>query len=136
MGEDRERLLSIRQPLLERGYSVAFSRPNPKRFRSGDRMKVRLSQRNRNNVDLFLWYPQPDGTLDRINYIRSDRMKGRDFPASWALPVTRGKWEGLDVAIPAEPEKLAAWRFGKDWRTPKRTRGSSRFVGSWAEEHP
>jgi hypothetical protein len=122
-GEDREKLLALQPELLAMGYHATFAPPRPtQRFRTGDRMKVRISNRNHTNVDIFIWYPDKPkkGYLDRKNYIGADMYKGREFPMDWAFPLARGEWDGIDVSIPAEPEKLAAHRYGPTWQEEKR----------------
>lgn len=121
LGDDRAKLLNLQAEFLGMGYHAVFKPIRPtERFRSGDRMKVRLSQKNHTNVDIFIWYKRPGKILDRKNYIGADLYKGREFPMNWALPLTRGKWDGIDVNIPAEPEKLAEHRYGASWQTPLR----------------
>ena len=122
-GEDRDKLLALMPELQALGYHAVYAPPRPtERFRTGDRMKVRISNRNWTNVDLFLWYPnQPTkGFLDRKNYIGADLYKGRDFPMKWAFPLGRGQWDGIDVSVPAEPELLAEHRYGASWREERR----------------
>ena len=122
-GGDRAKLLALIPELLGLGYHAVYAPPRPtQRFRTGDRMKVRVSNRNWTNVDLFLWYPdQPiKGHLDRKNYIGPDLYKGRDFPIEWAFPLQRGEWDGIDVSVPAEPELLAAHRYGDTWMEERR----------------
>ena len=117
-GEDRDKLLALQPELLGLGYHAVFSPIRPtQKFRSGDRMKVRISNRNHTNVDLFVWYPNKPvkGFFDRKNYIGADLYKGRDFPMEWALPLQRGQWDGIDVSVPAEPEMLAEHRYGPTW---------------------
>jgi hypothetical protein len=122
-GHDREKLLALQPELLGMGYHATYAAPKPaERFRTGDRMKVRISNRNHTNIDLFIWYPDKPkkGWLDRKNYIGADLYKGRDFPMKWAFPLTRSQWEGIDVSLPAEPARLAEHRYGANWRVPTR----------------
>jgi hypothetical protein len=112
---DREKVLAQMQPMRQAGYMVTYTQPRQGRFAGGGRMKVRLSTRNHTNTDVFFW-DQRGELLDRQNYIRVDRHKGREFPLLWALPATRGQWEGVDVAIPAEPLKLVEHRYGMNWQ--------------------
>jgi len=117
-GGDRDKLLALQPELLGLGYHAVFSPIRPtQRFRSGDRMKVWVSNRNHTNVDLFVWYPDKPkkGYLDRKNYIGADLYKGRDFPMDWAFPLQRGQWDGIDVSVPAEPKLLAEHRYGPSW---------------------
>lgn len=116
LSEDREKVLALQRELRAMGYTAAYSNPRPARFSGGDRMKVRLSRINHTNCDVFFWERKPHGILDRNNYIQVDLNKGREFPEKWALPVVRGKWEGIDVAVPAMAAELVAHRYGEDWR--------------------
>lgn len=122
-GGDRDKLLALLPELLGLKYHAVYASPNPtERFRTGDRVKVCISNRNRTNVDLFLWYPHrpKKGYLDRKNYIGADLYKGREFPMTWAFPLERGSWDGIDVSVPAEPEILAEHRYGVTWREERR----------------
>lgn len=113
---DRGKVLGeVADALRRKGYVVTYSEPKSSRFGGGDRLKVRLSLQNHTNCDIFFW-GETQGELDRSNYIGVDRYKGREFPVEWALPVTRGQWEGVDVAVPADPERLVAHRYGDGWR--------------------
>lgn len=126
LADDRDRLKALQAGFLAMGYHAVFSPIRPtQRFRSGDRMKVCLSNRNRTNVDIFIWYKRPGGILDRKNYIGADLYKGREFPVDWVLPLQRGTWDGIDVSVPAEPEKLAEHRYGASWREPLREKHPS-----------
>lgn len=123
LGEDRQKLLDLQTVWLGMGYHATYAPPKPtQRFRTGDRMKVRLSRRNTTNVDIFIWDEPKPGILDRKNYIGADLYKGREFPKEWALPLGRGLWDGINVSIPAEPERLAEHRYGPDWRVPQRSK--------------
>ena len=126
LGEDREKLLELQPTLLGMGYHATYAPPRPtQRFRTGDRMKVKLSSRNHTNVDIFIWHERPGGILDRINYIGADLYKGREFPKEWVLPLERGQWEGIDISIPREGKKLAEWRYGERWQEPLRVKHPS-----------
>ena len=126
LGDDRDKLKKLQGEFLAMGYHAVFSPIRPtQRFRSGDRMKVCLSNRNRTNVDIFIWYRRPGGILDRKNYIGADLYKGREFPLAWVKPLKRGTWDGIAVSVPAKPEKLAEHRYGADWREPLREKHPS-----------
>lgn len=121
LAEDREKLLGLRGELMALGYYPTYAPVRPtERFRTGDRLKVRLSAKNHSNVDVFIWCDRPGGMLDRINYIGSDLYKGRQFPREWALPLGRGQWDGIEISLPHQPEKLAAHRYGEKWQEPLR----------------
>jgi hypothetical protein len=123
LADDRQKLLDLQKVFLGIGYHATYASPRPtQRFRTGDRMKVSLSNLNRSNVDIFIWERNKPskGLLDRRNYIGADLYKGREFPIEWALPLRRGTWDGIDVSVPAEPEKLAEHRYGATWMEPMR----------------
>jgi hypothetical protein len=120
LATDRDKLLSLMPVLMQKGYFVRYTKPHSNRFRSGDRVKVCLSQRNHTNVDIFIWHRRPKGMLDRTNYIAADVYKGREMPEAWVLPTQRGEWDGIDIAVPADPERLAEHRYGPGWQTPRR----------------
>ena len=120
-GPDREKLLALRPELLAMGYHPTYATPRPtQRFRTGDRLKVRLSNKNSTNVDVFIWEDRPGKILDRKNYIGADMYKGREFPKSWAFPLGRGEWDGINVSVPAEPKLLAEHRYGASWQEERR----------------
>lgn len=121
LGEDRPKLLGLQEELLGLGFHATYQPVRPtQRFRTGDRMKVRLSQKNHTNIDVFIWHELPGGILDRTNYIGADLYKGREFPKDWVLPLERGEWDGINISVPAKPEMLAEWRYGANWREPLR----------------
>ena len=123
LADDRAKLLALKDEWNEMGFHASYAHPKPtQRFRTGDRVKVALSQRNRTNTDIFVWERNKPkkGFLDRRNYIGADLYKGREFPIKWLLPLQRGQWDGINVSVPAEPVKLVAWRYGDDWQTPQR----------------
>ena len=83
-------------------------------WRYGDCMSVLAEWRNKAALDITFW--QSDGALlDRDVWAKSDRFKGRRTPADWVFPVVRGRWEGVDVAVPREAERLVAYRYGPSW---------------------
>lgn len=132
LAEDRAKLLSAFPLLLSVGYYPTYAPPKPNnRFRTGDRVKVRLSQRNHTNTDIFIWEKRPDGMLDRINYIGADLFKGRSFPESWLYPIRRADFDGIDIALPAEAEKLVEHRYGPGWTKPERTKHPAEVRGDW-----
>lgn len=135
--EDRDALLAAFPRIIsEFDYFPTYAKPNPKnRFRTGDRVKVRLSQRNKTNTDIFIWNDRPGGLLDRTNYIGSDRFKGRDFPRKWLFPLQRVDFDGVEVNLPAQAEKLVQWRYGNDWKTPQHDKHPPIPRKTWAEEH-
>jgi hypothetical protein len=109
--EDWHRLLRL-VPLLEaRGYFVHVNA-------GGAKLKVRLSDINYTNLDIFTWRPRVGGLLHRPTYLPVDQYKGRDFPASMLLPLSTVEWEGLQLSAPADPAAFCAFRYGPAWRTP------------------
>lgn len=104
-------LMRVRADLERQGYEV-LARPQ-----SGS-LKVRLSTMNYTNLDLFGWRDRPDGRLARLQYIRIDDFKGRDFPADWLKPFATVEWEGLTLPAPADPAAFCAFRYGPGWGVP------------------
>lgn len=115
MAEDRDKLLASFPRIQKADFFPTYGPPRKERFRSGDRVKVRLSQRNRTNVDIFIWNRRPEGMLDRTNYIKADLFKGREFPEEWLHPITFVDFDGIRVASPAQAQRLAEHRYGPDW---------------------
>lgn len=89
-------------------------------YTAGHSIKVRRSERNENNVDIFPWYRRDDGTYHRIRYVGCDRYKGREFHEDRLLPLTELEWEGRMLPAPADPEWFCAHRYGENWMTPLR----------------
>jgi hypothetical protein len=135
LGEDGAKLRALMPSLVRAGLYPTWAEKKPDRWRTGDRMKVRLSRINHTNVDLFLWYPR-HGLLERTNYIGADIYKGREFPVGWALPLRRGVWDGIEVSVPAEPEKLCEWRYGAGWRVPAHEKHPRHPRDGWLKSHP
>ena len=135
LAEDRQKLLGLLPQFMRLGYFPTYAKPKPGvRFRTGDRVKVRLSARNHTNCDIFIWEPRPNGMRDRINYIGADVFKGRAFPESWLLPLGRGDFDGVDVSMPADPIKLVEHRYGPGWETPEQTKHPAEPRGDWKAE--
>lgn len=117
LAEDMPRVLATEPRLKSRGLDACYHPPGPHRFASGDWFHVTRAPDNPNGVDVFPWYTHGH-MLDRARYCDADTIKGREFPVERLLPLTRGAWEGVDVAVPADPAWLVAHRYGPDWRTP------------------
>lgn len=111
MGADWSKLMRVRSGLERKGY-VVLVKPH------GLKMKVRLSQSNTTNLDLFGWREKVGGILFRPRYINVDNYKGRDFPAKWVKPMGAVQWEGLTVPAPNNPVEFCAFRYGASWMTP------------------
>jgi len=147
MADDREKLLGAFGRIKdELGYWPTYAKgAHGKRFRTGDRVKVRLSQRNKTNTDIFIWNRRPGGMLDRAHYIGADVFKGREFPEAWLYApgtdlseperplLPRADFDGISVAIPAQARKLVAYRYGPDWETPQRAKHPPGPRGSFEE---
>jgi hypothetical protein len=117
LAEDRDRVRALlEKPLKAEGLNVYYIPPGRSRFKWGDVLKVRLSKLNHNNCDITFWERAADGLLDRKSWSPSDNFKGREMPESWVFPTTRATWEGVEVNVPAEPEKLIAYRYGDHWQ--------------------
>lgn len=93
------------------GYEIAT---NPHR----GSIKVRLSHKNRTNLDIFFWHEKPNGLLFRRGYASVDAHKGRHFHRNMLLPLATVEWEGMTLPAPHDPELFLAMRYGPDWRTP------------------
>ena len=126
------------------GFHATYNQKQSDRWKSGDRVKVRLSEENHTNCDIFIWNEIPDPKnpgrilLDRYNYVWVDKYKGREFPREWVvrcdqdglpLPNTtsRGEWEGIDVAVPYEVESLVVHRYGRKYMKLPPARHDGRF---------
>lgn len=134
LGEDYDRFRALRPRVEEAGFYWTESpeRPGGNPFRGGNRVKIRRSQVNHTNVDIFPWYrvtPQnrqsfpwvtrtDDGMRHRKGYIGADRYKGREFPEAKLLPLTMMEWEGMELPAPADPLWFVEHRYGPNWRTP------------------
>lgn len=81
-------------------------------------IKVRYSEKNHTNVDVFTWAPTANGAMARRTYIGIDKYKGREFPRSWVSELSEVEWEGLRIPAPRNPEQFCEFRYGPDWRTP------------------
>lgn len=118
LDSDRRKLRSLLRPIERsaRGRSAIYRHPNRSfPWKYSDYVKV-IDRPNRAVLDITVWLTRPDGLLDRFSYAGGDRYKGRVTPLSWIFPTTRVMWEGIDVPLPAEPEKLVAYRYGDGWR--------------------
>lgn len=111
MWPDWEKLMRVRAGLERQGYALQV---NP----HAAKMKVRLSQFNHTNLDLFCWREKSAGVLTRVRYNTVDLYKGRDIPAGMLLPLTQVEWEGMTLPAPTNPEAFCAFRYGPSWRTP------------------
>lgn len=111
LGADWSKLMRVRAALERMGY-VAIAKPH------GLKMKVRLSQSNTTNLDLFGWREKVGGVLFRPRYINVDNYKGRDFPAKWVRPLGTVEWEGITLPAPNNPVEFCAFRYGESWKTP------------------
>jgi phosphorylcholine metabolism protein LicD len=107
---DYKKVLGMVGAMQRKGYSVLV--------RPGERMiKVRLSNKNTTNMDIFFWREAPDRWY-RPKYIAVDSFKGRDIPKDKLFPLTTVEWEGLTLPAPKDPESFCAFRYGPNWRTP------------------
>jgi hypothetical protein len=97
------------------GYNVVYHPLADKAWQWGDVLKVRLSEINHNNCDITFWHRAEGGFLDRQSYGSWDQYRGRAMPESWIFPTHVGKWEGLDVNIPADAKNLVTHRYGRNW---------------------
>jgi hypothetical protein len=90
-------------------------------FSGGHSIKIRASQTNHTNVDVFPWYlDSPTNRWYRKRYLSIDRYKGRDLPADKLWPLSTVEWEGRTIPAPADPEWACEHRYGAHWRVPIR----------------
>lgn len=109
--KDWQRLLRAGALLERQGYNVIV------RHHSAS-IKIRLSEANHTNLDVFSWHERTGGRLERRRYISVDHYKGREFPIAWLRPLSEVAWEGLTLTAPTDPEAFCAFRYGPNWRTP------------------
>jgi hypothetical protein len=107
---DWQKLMRVRAALERRGYAL---RVNP----HGAKMKVRLSDVNHTNLDLFCWR-EGNGLMRRPTYNQVDSFKGREFPKRALFPLGLVTWEDRTLPAPVNPEAFCAFRYGPKWRTP------------------
>lgn len=83
-------------------------------------VKVRLSENNTTNLDLFFWRsnPRKPERMLRKRYAGVDNYKGREFDREDLLPLGTVEWEGMTLPAPKDPEAWLAFRYGDGWRTP------------------
>lgn len=116
LAEDQGTVLRMRGIFEEAGFRFTYA---PRRrgglYGGGDRVKVRWSQVNDANTDVFFWHQQ-DGRYHRHAYIGVDRFKGKDFPAEWLEPFVTLPFEGLEVPAPRAWIELGVHRYGPAFR--------------------
>jgi hypothetical protein len=113
--KDMQKLTDLRYIFENRGFVFLKSMQRPGRYSGGNRYKIRLSEINEINVDLFVWYPQIAGLLDRTNYIYVDKFKGREFPEEWLFPLQYLDFENIKLPVPKEYIKLVEHRYTDNW---------------------
>ncbi len=111
LSEDWRLLLLVRLDLEAKGYHVRVRKQSAS-------IKIRLSEINTTNIDVFTWDSAADGILHRRTYINVDRFKGRHFPRAWVENRGLVEWEGLTLPAPADPVSFCEFRYGDTWRTP------------------
>lgn len=99
------------------------------KYSAGNSLKIRLSEVNHTNVDVFPWYPEPNDFLGRQAYVGCDRYKGREFPATALFPLSEIEWEGRWLPAPRDPEAFLHHRYGPDWRTPIPRNNEGKRIG-------
>jgi hypothetical protein len=117
LAADREKVREIgRQLTRSHRYLTHYKPLNLNRkWTYSDCVKISNSVQNRATLDITFW-EQEDGVLDRQVWASVDKWKGRETPVDWVFPTVRGKWEGVDVAIPREALKLVEYRYGPQWK--------------------
>jgi hypothetical protein len=108
---DWQKLKRVGAALTRKGYALSTSEG----WRT---MKVRLSHRNKTNLDLFAWIEKAGGTFFRPKYITVDDYKGRDIPPGILLPLETVQWEGMTLPAPKNPAAFCEFRYGKKWMKP------------------
>lgn len=115
MRSDLETVLRLQGAFEERGFTFDYQAPRDGMFAGGDRVKIRWSETNLVNTDIFFWEDR-GGTLRRLNYVHVDRFKGREFPAAWVTPTVLRPFEALKIPCPNRLEALVEHRYGSGWR--------------------
>ncbi|MFW6030994.1 MAG: hypothetical protein ACOC9T_00255 [Myxococcota bacterium] len=112
LAEDQGKVLRMRSAFTSDGFRFSYAQPRPGRgqFRGGDRVKIRYSQTHHANTDVFFWHLR-GAEYHRTAYIGVDRTKGREFPADWLHPMTTLAFEGIEVPVPGQWEKLVRHRY-------------------------
>lgn len=123
MLSDWPKLMRVGAELGRQGY---VTQVNP----HGAKMKVRLSQFNQTNLDMFCWLQQAGGGYLRPRYNTVDLYKGRDIPPGMLLPLTQVEWEDITLPAPTNPEAFCAFRYGPTWRTPIAANYDKRYKGT------
>jgi hypothetical protein len=117
LAEDREKVREIGRQLTRSHRYLTHYKPLNlnKKWTYSDCVKISNSVQNRATLDITFW-EQEDGVLDRQVWASVDKWKGRETPVDWVFPTVRGKWEGVDVAVPREALKLVEYRYGPQWK--------------------
>lgn len=109
--EDWRELVKVAEGLREKGYHVKIRRESAS-------IKIRLSEINTTNIDVFTWDAAADGIMHRRSYIQVDRFKGKRFPRNWVEPTVQMAWEEMLIPAPNDPARFCEFRYGDTWLTP------------------
>jgi hypothetical protein len=116
LAEDQATVLRMRGIFSAAGFRFTYAPPRQGgRYVGGDRVKVRWSETNGANTDVFFWHLRGE-VYDRRAYIGVDRHKGKEFPADWLEPFAEMPLEDLVVPVPNEWELLGEHRYGRGFR--------------------
>jgi hypothetical protein len=115
LATDQSKVLRMRTLFARDGFPFLYSPPGPGQFGGGDYVKIRWSETHTANTDAFFWHAQ-GGTLRRLTYLPVDQFKGRDLPHNWVFPLATLEFEGMELPVPGEWEKVVAYRYGEGWR--------------------
>jgi phosphorylcholine metabolism protein LicD len=116
--DDWEKILELMPELEKLGYNVVVKERRQGRYAAGNSIKVRLSETNHTNVDIFPWYAKSNGEYSRHNFVSVDMFKGRDFPKEKLEPIGTLTYEGHELPAPADPRWFCEHRYGQKWETP------------------
>lgn len=117
MVEYRDIVRSTFVPELQaKGWYCKYFPAKHKKWDWGDALQIQVSMRNRLNIDITFWALREDGILTRSSWSKADQYKGREMPLNWIIPTHTGTFEGMEVQVPKEAEKLIAFRYGPNWR--------------------
>jgi hypothetical protein len=128
LAEDREKVKRIGEQLKRSHRWLATYVPQNlgRPWKYSDCLKISSSFRNRTALDITFW-EQNDGVLDRKTWASVDKYKGRTTPVDWIFPLSRGQWEGVEVPVPKEAERLVEYRYGPNWKNLPASRTSGEF---------
>jgi len=82
-------------------------------------------------LDFYLYEddPERDFILDRWNFIGDARRKENflKVPKELFFPLTRMRFDGCEISLPARAEEMVAFLYGPNWKIPL-AKGSGYYV--------